>query len=150
MKKNREFEKMASIDSHEKQEEEYLLINDFSVLEAQASISIGTITKYLEKHLYILSTIVTLAPFLGLLGTVYGILVTFSGMSPDSGAGSTQHILGGLSLALTTTVVGLLNAIPALIGYSALKNSITDFEHEMERFSIEVLSTFDTHYRKRG
>lgn len=130
-------------------EEEGLLIDDFSILEAQASSIIQTITKYLERNLYILSTIVTLAPFLGLLGTVYGILVTFAGLSPDSSSGSTQQILSGLSLALTTTVIGLINAIPALIGYNAIKNMISDFEHEMERFATEILSTFDTHYRMR-
>ncbi len=130
-----------------------LVINDFSILEAQASSIITSVTKYLERNLYILSTIVTLAPFLGLLGTVYGILVTFSGLGPDTGTGasggSTQQILSGLSLALTTTVVGLMNAIPALIGYNFLKNNILDFEHEMERFATEVLSIFDAQYRQR-
>ncbi len=160
MRKNEEAMKNQETSSHtvftmpSHQDKEHgsgaLVISDFSILEAQAASMIATITKYLERNLYVLSTIVTLAPFLGLLGTVYGILVTFAGLSPDSGSGSTQQILSGLSLALTTTVVGLINAIPALIGYNAIKNKISDFDHEMERFATEVLSTFDAHYRKRS
>jgi len=119
---------------------------DITLLENHALTTISAITKCLERHLYLLSTIVTLSPFLGLLGTVYGILITFSGVSFDA-MGSNQQVLGGLSLALTTTVIGLLNAIPALIGYNYLKNSISDFDHEMERFGTEVLSSFTMHYR---
>jgi biopolymer transport protein ExbB/TolQ len=124
-----------------------LASSDIAFLETHAASTISMITRYLERNLYLLSTIVTLAPFLGLLGTVYGILVTFSGMGEGGVAASNAQVLGGLSLALTTTVLGLINAIPALIGYSYLKNKITDFDHEMERFSTEVLSTFTMHYR---
>lgn len=124
-----------------------LASSDIAFLETHAYSTIATITRYLEKNLYLLSTTVTLAPFLGLLGTVYGILVTFSGMGDGGLAASNAQVLGGISLALTTTVLGLINAIPALIGYSFLKNSINDFDHDMERFSTEVLSTFSMVYR---
>jgi len=127
-------------------DESTLASADITLLENHALTTISTITKYLERHLYLLSTIVTLAPFLGLLGTVYGILITFSGVSFDA-MGSNQQVLGGLSLALTTTVIGLLNAIPALVGYNYLKNTVSDFDHEMERFATEVLSSFTMHYR---
>jgi biopolymer transport protein TolQ len=123
-----------------------LAASDIALLETHACSTISTVTKYLERNLYLLSTIVTLAPFLGLLGTVYGILVTFSGLG-DGGMGSNTQVLGGLSLALTTTVIGLLNAIPALVGYNYLKNNIAEFDHEMERFATEVLSTLNMHYR---
>ncbi len=126
----------------------YLLPQDISLLEAHASSTISSLTKYLEKNLYLLSTIVTLAPFLGLLGTVYGILVTFTGMTAETQGGTNQIILGGLSLALTTTVIGLVDAIPALIGYNYLKNVIHDFDSEMERFATDILSNFELQYRK--
>lgn len=125
----------------------FLSFSDISLLETFSASTIATITKYLEKNLYLLSTIVTLAPFLGLLGTVYGILVTFSALATEGSMGN-QQVLGGLSLALTTTVIGLINAIPALIGYNYLKNSISDFDHEMERFSTEVLSTIAMQYKQ--
>lgn len=140
------FEKNQRGKESEKKEAFLLAASDIALLETHACSTISTITKYLERNLYLLSTIVTLAPFLGLLGTVYGILVTFSGLGEGS-MGSNAQVLGGLSLALTTTVLGLLNAIPALIGYNYLKNTIAEFDHEMERFATEVLSTFTMHYR---
>lgn len=131
-----------------KKKENSLCPADISLLESHAFSMIQSITKLLEKNIYMLSTTVTLAPFLGLLGTVYGILITFSSFSSESGSISNQHILGGLSLALTTTVLGLINAIPALIGYSTLKNNILEFENDMERFSTEILSSIDVQYRR--
>jgi biopolymer transport protein TolQ len=125
----------------------YLSASDVALLESCASSTISSLTKYLDKNLYMLSTVVTLAPFLGLLGTVYGILVTFSGMTQGATA-SNQVVLGGLSLALTTTVVGLVDAIPALIGYNYLKNVVHDFDVEMNRFATDVLSSLELHYRK--
>lgn len=130
------------------QTEKWMSTADISLLEAQANSTISSITKYLEKNLYVLSTIVTLAPFLGLLGTVYGILVTFSTMhGGDAQAATNQAVLSGLSLALTTTVIGLIDAIPALIGYNYLKNQFADFDHEMDKFATDVLSTFELSFR---
>lgn len=127
----------------------YLTSADIALLETHASSTISSLTKFLEKNLYILSTIVTLAPFLGLLGTVYGILTTFTELKAVGAGGSNQVILGGLSLALSTTVLGLLDAIPALIGYNYLKNLVHDFDAEMGRFATDVLSTLELHYRKQ-
>lgn len=132
------------------QNAEYLTTADIGLLETHSTATISTLTKFLEKNLYILSTIVTLAPFLGLLGTVYGILTTFTELKSSTGGGSNQIILGGLSLALSTTVLGLIDAIPALIGYNYLKNVAYDFDSEMDRFSTDVLSTLELHYRKPG
>lgn len=120
---------------------------DIPLLESHASSLIQSITKFLEKNLYVLSTTVTLAPFLGLLGTVYGILLTFSSFSTSTSLLSNQQILGGLSLALTTTVLGLINAIPALIGYNVLRTHIMEFDNEMDRFATEVLSCIDVQHR---
>lgn len=125
----------------------HLSTADISLLETHGTTAIASLSKYLDKHLYILSTIVTLAPFLGLLGTVYGILVTFTGLQTDASHGSNQVILGGLSLALTTTVLGLVDAIPALIGYNYLKNVVHNFETDMERFATDILSSIELQYR---
>ena len=122
----------------------YLTSNDIDFLESHLMVSIAQETKSLEKNLYLLSTIVGLAPLLGLLGTVWGILVTFS----DLQGGNSQEMLGGLSLALTTTVLGLVSAIPALIAYNYLKNSVRDLETEMESFSTLILSSVELQYRK--
>lgn len=125
----------------------YLSSADLDVVESYLSTTVASETKNLEKNLFILSTIVSLAPFLGLLGTVWGILSTFSELQAQAG-GSQQMILGGLSLALATTVLGLLDAIPALIGYNFLKNSIRGFNTDMECFAIEMLTSVERQYRK--
>lgn len=123
----------------------YLSAQDIDLVGAHLMTAISCETKHLERHLYLLSTIVTLAPFLGLLGTVWGILVTFA--EPQMATGGAA-VLGGISLALVTTVLGLLNAIPALIGYNYLKDLISDFETDMEEFSSDVLSSLELQYRR--
>lgn len=126
----------------------YLSPSDIDFVEGHLASTITDQTKHLEKNLFILATIVSLGPFLGLLGTVWGILMTFSEMTGASGGNSHQAILGGLSLALATTVLGLIDAIPALIGYNYLKNTIREFETDMEKFAQEALSSIEMQYRK--
>ena len=121
---------------------------DLGLLEAQVLATIAIQAKKLEKNLYILSTIVTLGPFLGLLGTVWGILLTFSQLQTKGLAVSNTGMLSGLSLALATTVVGLLVAIPALIGNNVLRNAGREFRREMEDFSHLLLTSIELHYRK--
>ena len=73
---------------------------------------------------------------------------TFSELQAQSVGSTHQMVLGGLSLALATTVLGLLDAIPALVGYNYLKNTIRDFATEMEGFSNEILAAVELQYRK--
>jgi len=126
----------------------YLTPADLDYVESHLHTTIAMQTRQLEKNLFILATIISLAPFLGLLGTVWGILTTFSEMQAQASGGGTQVVLGGLSLALTTTVLGLVDAIPALIGYNYLKNAIREIQTEMECFSIEILTAVERQYRK--
>jgi biopolymer transport protein ExbB len=65
----------------------------------------------LERGLFLLDTIVGVAPLLGLLGTVYGLFILF----PEEGMPSTAALTRGVGLALTTTMIGLFIAIPALV-----------------------------------
>lgn len=126
----------------------YLSLSDIDYVASHLSTQVASQVKFLEKHLYILSTTVSLAPFLGLLGTVWGILTTFSQLQSQTAGSTHQLVLGGLSLALATTVLGLLDAIPALIGYNYLKNTIRDFATDMEGFSNEILAAVELQYRK--
>lgn len=126
----------------------YLTNADLELLEANLSAVISIQNKTLEKNLFILSTIVTLAPFMGLLGTVWGILVTFSSYQTGSLIHSNSVMLGGISTALTTTVLGLIIAIPALISYNYLKNSIRHYALGMDKFLADLLSYIEIHYRK--
>jgi biopolymer transport protein TolQ len=141
LSKNRLFEKREDALA-------FLSASDIEFIDTQLFSTVASQVKQLEKNLFILSTIVSLAPFLGLLGTVWGILMTFSELQSTAGGATNQMVIGGLSLALATTVLGLINAIPALIGYNYLKNTIQEFETEMEGFSIEILSAVEMQYRK--
>lgn len=126
----------------------YMSTNDIDFVQAHLMATIAHQTKNLEKNLFILSTIVSLAPFLGLLGTVWGILSTFSELQSHASSSGHGMVLGGISLALATTVLGLIDAIPALIGYNYLKNSVRDFQTDMEGFSNELLASVEIYYRK--
>lgn len=141
LNKNRHF-------SEGSQKSAYLSPSDVEFVEMQLLSSIAKQTKDLEKNLFILSTVVSLGPFLGLLGTVWGILTTFSHLQAASGGSTNQMVLGGISLALATTVLGLIDAIPALIGYNYLKNEISSLSTDMEGFSTEILAAVEMHYRK--
>jgi biopolymer transport protein TolQ len=79
---------------------------------------------------------------------VWGILITFGELQAGHSVSSNSIILGGLSTALTTTVLGLLIAIPALIAYNYLKNLSHHFTTEMRDFSHFLLSTVELQYRK--
>ena len=121
---------------------------DFGLIEAQVQSALALQHKTLEKNLFILSTIVTLGPFLGLLGTVWGILLTFSELHSRGFASSNAAMLAGLSMALATTVIGLVVAIPAIVGYNYLKNAGRDYRREMEDFSQLLLASIELQYRK--
>lgn len=126
----------------------YLSPTDIDFVAAHLATQVAHQMKNLDKNLFILATVVSLAPFLGLLGTVWGILTTFADMQTQTSGSTHQIVLSGLSLALATTVLGLVDAIPALIGYNYLKNSIRDFEIDMESFSNEILAAVEIQYRQ--
>lgn len=91
-------------------------------------------TRILEKGLVILETVAGIAPLLGLLGTVLGMIKVFQVIS-EQGLGQTQALSGGISEALVTTVVGLAIAIPALVGYHYFDHKVEDLVLEIEKYS---------------
>ncbi len=121
---------------------------DLGLIESQVQSALATQNKILEKHLFVLSTIAALGPFLGLLGTVWGILLTFMELNSRGMASSNAAMLTGLSMALATTVIGLVVAIPALIGYNYLRNAIREYRRDMEDLSQLLLATLELQYRK--
>ena len=81
-----------------------------------------------------LASIVTGAPFLGLLGTVWGVMEAFSAVSVQQTA-SIQTLAPGVSAALLTTIAGLLVAIPSVFGYNYLLSSIKTLVTEIENYA---------------
>lgn len=78
----------------------------------------------MERGMFILDTIVSAAPLLGLLGTVVGLVKVFGGISPETGLPDPKTFVAGVALALTTTVIGLCIAIPALVFSNYLNRRI--------------------------
>lgn len=86
----------------------------------------------LERYLILLSTAVTISPFLGLLGTVWGIMTSFWDMSAMHSANLTV-VAPGIAEALITTVAGLAVAIPAVIFYNSIVRKIDLVGNELDR-----------------
>jgi biopolymer transport protein ExbB len=97
------------------------------VLEDTAKLEVPK----LEKYLSVLATIAGIAPMLGFLGTVTGMIRSFNVMSIQ-GTGNPAALAGGISEALITTAVGLIIAIPALIAYNYLVGRVNTLVMEME------------------
>ncbi len=89
-------------------------------------------TENLERYLIILSTTVTISPFLGLLGTVWGIMSSFWGMASMQSANLTV-VAPGIAEALITTIAGLAAAIPAVIFYNMVVRKIDLVGNELDR-----------------
>jgi biopolymer transport protein ExbB/biopolymer transport protein TolQ len=99
------------------------------------------VTADLKKGLGGLATIATTAPFIGLLGTVIGIINAFRGMAA-SGAGGLGSVSAGIAEALVTTALGLFVAIPAVWLYNLFLNKIERFQVEMSNSSSELIDYF--------
>ena len=91
----------------------------------------------LEKNLTFLATSVTISPVLGLLGTVWGLLLAFRNMGIQ-GATSIEVVGPGVAEALITTVAGLLVAIPAAVGYNYLITRVRQSTLQMENFIAQL------------
>lgn len=99
----------------------------------------------LESHMGFLATVVTAAPFLGLLGTVWGVMDAFRAMA-QSGGVLLSEIAPGISGALLTTVVGLLVALPSLIGYNMLNSQIQKIDILMENYAEEFTNDLERNF----
>ncbi len=90
-----------------------------------------------EAKMVMLATIVTGAPFLGLLGTVWGVMDSFGGVAL-AGSATLKSLAPGVSGALLTTVAGLGVAIPSVFGYNYLLSRIRRLTMELENFASSV------------
>lgn len=99
----------------------------------------------LEDGMGLLATAVSACPFLGLLGTVWGVMDAFMGMA-SSGSATLSAVAPGIAGALLTTVVGLLVALPSAIGYNLLTSRIRRLAVQMDNFSQEFGSAAQLHF----
>jgi len=120
------------------------LPEDFDIVEsAKRAIERETLmtTAEMRKGLGNLATISTTAPFIGLFGTVVGIIHAFQGMA-ISGSGGLGAVSAGIAEALATTAFGLFVAIPAVWLYNYFLNKIERFQVEMSNSSSQLIDYF--------
>ncbi len=111
--------------------------------------AVGETALKLESQMILLATAVSGAPFLGLLGTVWGVMDTFTDVAV-AGAPNLTTMAPGVSGALITTVMSLCVAIPAMFGYNFLVTNIRSLIVEMDNFAAELASEFEHKYVDHG
>jgi len=111
-------------------------------IENAMSRTIAQISLYYERYMTTLGSIVTAAPFLGLLGTVWGVMEAFGGVA-SGGNATLQHLAPGVSGALLTTVAALGVAIPSVVGYNYIVSYIKAMIVELENDSSELAEQFE-------
>ncbi|OGN62685.1 MAG: hypothetical protein A3F09_02155 [Chlamydiae bacterium RIFCSPHIGHO2_12_FULL_49_11] len=126
----------------------FLVKDDIDMLNDSTLSLIENEVKILQKELVVLSTIVTLAPFLGILGTVWGILISLTSLGEAGSLIGNQNVLSGLTTALATTVLGLVIAIPALIFHNIAKVRIHNFAASLSDFGFEMIETIEIQFRR--
>lgn len=96
------------------------------------------VVQNMRKHLRIISGVATVAPLLGLLGTVVGMIRAFNDVATADALGRPELLAGGISQALLTTAAGLCVAIPALIAHMALVGHVDRLTIEIDRHGQEL------------
>ncbi len=99
----------------------------------------------LEKRLPMLATTASVAPFIGLFGTVVGIIMAFQGIG-QTGSTNLAVVAPGIADALIATAAGLLAAIPAVVAYNHLSNRVKIFASEMDDFAMEFLTIAERNF----
>jgi biopolymer transport protein TolQ len=111
-------------------------------LERAAATASSEALTLMEQRLTWLATIANIAPFIGLFGTVWGIIDAFHGLG-TAGAATLRAVAPGISEALITTAAGILVAIPAVVGYNQLTAQLRDFAARMDDFGRELLNAIE-------
>jgi biopolymer transport protein TolQ len=105
-------------------------------IERSLQLGISEEVTKLEMNMNWLATVATTSPFIGLFGTVWGIIDAFQGLG-NAGSASLRAVAPGISEALVTTAIGLAAAIPAAIFYNVFGTRIKEMGTRMEDFAIE-------------
>jgi len=103
----------------------------------------------LSRFLSFLATTGSTAPFIGLFGTVWGIMTSFQHISPAGGAAGFDMISRGISEALIATAAGLAAAIPAVVAYNYFLSGLKTIQSELDNFQSEFINILDRHYMKK-
>jgi len=99
----------------------------------------------MENYLGILATIAAVSPFVGLFGTVWGIIDAFHGIG-TAGNASLATVAPGISEALVATALGLVAAIPALMAYNFFQGQLKHWQTELDDFALEFISLSERNF----
>ncbi len=99
----------------------------------------------LEKRIPFLATTASIAPFIGLFGTVWGIMTAFQGIG-QTGSTNLGVVAPGIAEALVATALGLFAAIPAVYFYNHFSNGVKEFASEMDDFAMEFLNIVERNF----
>lgn len=104
----------------------------------------GTLEVYkLEKNVSVLATVAGVAPMIGFLGTVIGMIIAFHELASSGGQAEMGSLASGIYTAMTTTVAGLVVGIIAYIGYNHLVVKTDKLVHQMEANAVDFLDLLD-------
>jgi len=99
----------------------------------------------LEKHVPFLATTASITPFIGLFGTVVGIMVAFTRIGAE-GSTSLAVVAPGIAEALIATAAGLFAAVPAVYFYNAFTGRVKEFASQMDDFALEFLNICERNF----
>src|SRR5438270_5906255 len=115
---------------------------NINAVQRAAQIAASEELTRLERRLPWLATTGAVAPFVGLFGTVWGIIDAFNGLGAENSA-TLRAVAPGISEALITTAAGLFAAIPAVIAYNQFTHSMRELGARMDDFSMEFLNVLE-------
>ncbi|HTY86410.1 MAG TPA: MotA/TolQ/ExbB proton channel family protein [Candidatus Acidoferrum sp.] len=125
--------------------ERRISISSFDAVKVALEEAAGTEAVALEKGMIVLSTAVAGGPFIGLLGTVWGVMSTFAGIA-ESRAATLTAMAPGVAAALVATVTGLLVAIPAMFAYNFMVTTIRHLTQELDGYASRYATQIEHSY----
>jgi biopolymer transport protein TolQ len=120
-------------------------LKNANAVGVEMQVAAGEEIRRMEKGMSSLATIASVSPFIGLFGTVWGVMDAFAGLG-DAGAASLRAVAPGIAEALVTTAAGLFAAVPALIAYNHYLHNIRNVASRMNDFAAEFAAKVETHY----
>jgi biopolymer transport protein TolQ len=120
-------------------------ITSLNAITVSMQLAAGEEVRKVETYMPWLATTGSVTPFIGLFGTVWGVMDAFTGLGA-AGSASLRAVAPGIAEALITTAAGLFTAVPAVIAYNHFLHDIRDLSMRMDSFALEVTSVVEKLY----
>lgn len=120
-------------------------IASLNAVTVSMQLAAGEEVRKVESYMPWLATTGSVTPFIGLFGTVWGVMDAFTGLG-TAGAASLRAVAPGIAEALITTAAGLFTAVPAVIAYNHFLHDIRDLSSRMDSFALEVTAVVEKMY----